>query len=141
MNVISLSEAREKGLKTYFSGVPCKHGHTAQRRVSNRSCTECNKKWAKEMSPQRRKNHKLKSLYGISLEEYNKINESQNNVCAICKSPCNIKKILSVDHDHNTSFVRGLLCHNCNTGLGNFKDSEQLLAAAIKYLNNNKSFS
>ena len=140
MKVISFSEAREKGLKTYFSGVPCKHGHTVQRRVSNRSCVECNKMWAKEMTPKRRKNNKLKSLYGISLEEYDKINESQNNVCAICKSSCNVKKNLSVDHNHDNLSIRGLLCHNCNAGLGHFKDSEQLLATAIKYLKDSKTF-
>ena len=41
---------------------------------------------------------------------------------------------LNADHDHQTHRLRGLLCHNCNKGLGNFKDSPARLMRAIKYL-------
>jgi len=101
MNVIPLSKAREKGLKTYFTGKPCKHGHIALRRVNN-NCTECIDMRAKEISPQKRKNNKLKCLYGISLKEYDEMWKAQNHVCAICGNTCNIKKNLSVDRSFCT---------------------------------------
>jgi len=41
---------------------------------------------------------------------------------------------LAVDHDHKNGEVRGLLCHRCNVGLGNFQDNPELLLKAYKYL-------
>lgn len=77
----------------------------------------------------------LKNKYGISLKEYEVLLKIQNNVCAICKSPSNNKK-MAVDHDHKTGKVRGLLCSSCNTSLGGFKDNIQILNAAADYINN-----
>lgn len=50
--------------------------------------------------------------------------------CTICSEQIG----LVVDHDHSTGLIRGLLCTNCNTGLGMFKDNIKILEAAIKYL-------
>lgn len=84
------------------------------------------------------KEAKLQSLfkckYGISLGEFNKMVEQQANLCALCKQPESVKPRLSVDHDHITGKVRGLLCHQCNVGLGHFHDSIRLLEAAQDYL-------
>lgn len=71
--------------------------------------------------------------YGLSLIEYKAMFESQTGRCAICKSAPTLKR-LSVDHDHKTGAVRGLLCTNCNLGLGNFKDDQEILKAASDYL-------
>jgi hypothetical protein len=61
--------------------------------------------------------------------------EMQNHCCLICgKSEKENGKRLSLDHNHSTHQVRGLLCSNCNTGLGGFKDNEELLSKAIAYL-------
>lgn len=46
MEIISLEEAREKGIKRYFTGNPCKNGHIAERVTHNNHCTVCNKIWA-----------------------------------------------------------------------------------------------
>lgn len=81
----------------------------------------------------------LKRAYDISCEDYNAMLKSQNGVCAICDLPESVMlhgkvKLLSVDHDHETGRIRGLLCHNCNTLLGNAKDSPAILQSAIDYL-------
>lgn len=70
--------------------------------------------------------------YGLTKTQYQNLFVTQNGVCAIC-SKATIKK-LAVDHDHKTKIVRGLLCANCNIGLGHFKDDINLLAKAIGYL-------
>jgi hypothetical protein len=77
---------------------------------------------------------KLKSRFGISIEQYNIKSESQGNVCDICKLPCRTGAKLSVDHDHTTGKIRNLLCRSCNLGIGNFLDNKELLKEAINYL-------
>lgn len=88
---------------------------------------------------QGRKNY-IKYAYGITIEKYEEMTLTQDNKCSICGKEENIKhqngkvKRLAVDHCHISGKVRGLLCTNCNTGLGKFKDSRELLAAALAYL-------
>jgi hypothetical protein len=73
--------------------------------------------------------------YGITPEQYAKLFEEQDGKCRICHKPeTGANKWLSTDHDHATGMVRGLLCNQCNLGLGNFRDSQDLLARAIEYL-------
>ena len=80
--------------------------------------------------------------FGLSIDGYLDLEKSQNGLCAICKNPEMNKKRLSVDHDHSCcdgSFscgkcIRGLLCSNCNTFLGNAKDNIDTLKTAIEYL-------
>lgn len=74
-------------------------------------------------NPNRRRN----KLYGVNISE---IEEKQNRLCAICKK----KKILVADHCHESNKFRGLLCNDCNLGLGRFYDSIDNLKSAIKYL-------
>lgn len=71
--------------------------------------------------------------YGITHAEYDAMLELQGGGCRICGGT-NGKRMLAIDHCHNGGGVRGLLCTGCNTGLGGFKDSTQLLQAAIAYL-------
>lgn len=90
----------------------------------------------KEVIKQTNKEFNLRVNYGLTIEDYNNIFNSQNGCCAICnRHQMNFKKNLAVDHDHNTGEVRGLLCHNCNTGLGQFKDNIELMKSGIDYLN------
>lgn len=82
--------------------------------------------------------YSLKYNFNMSLEEYDILLKAQNYKCAICKtakSGGNGKR-LHVDHCHKTGQVRGLLCNNCNTSLGGFKDNAQYLKNAIEYLEN-----
>jgi len=77
---------------------------------------------------------------GCTSEQYQKLVELQNGKCAICgtveghRSRYGKRCKLSVDHDHTNGIVRGLLCNNCNRGLGRFKDSVSHLEAAVRYL-------
>ena len=89
---------------------------------------------AKEKNPESKRRSELKRLYKISLEQYVEIFISQGEVCAICKQECKTKKSLSVDHNHKTGKVRGLLCNRCNRALGMFQDSKILLIRAAEYL-------
>ena len=71
--------------------------------------------------------------YGLSVDEYHSLLIKANNCCTICGKG-NSKKRLSVDHDHSTGKVRGMLCDKCNRGLGHFNDDPKLLQKAVKYL-------
>jgi hypothetical protein len=77
------------------------------------------------------KNSVLKREYGLSLEEYSDLLAHQQNVCAICKNPTVKRRYLSVDHDHKTKKVRGLLCQRCNSALGLFGDNIEYLKRAV----------
>lgn len=84
-----------------------------------------------ESYPERRKRI-LKSRYGITPEQFNTLYDNQFGKCAICQQTYHAT--LHIDHDHSNGKIRGLLCNNCNRGLGHFKDSPELLANASKYL-------
>ncbi len=70
-------------------------------------------------------------LYGLSEAEYRALGEKQDWCCALCGK----RKKLSVDHNHVTSKVRGLLCQQCNVMLGRFKDDPMAFQRIIDYLN------
>ena len=77
----------------------------------------------------------LNIKYNMSIKEYNVLLEAQNNKCLLCsKSPEDNGKALSVDHDHQTGKIRGLLCDNCNKGIGFLKENIETLKNAIRYL-------
>jgi len=81
------------------------------------------------------KNRSLRRSFNMTLDEYNNILNKQNNRCAICNTDVpSGKGIFHVDHCHYTGKIRGLLCHYCNVGLGNFRDNIINLNLAIKYL-------
>ncbi len=106
-------------------------------------CKDCLKKTRVRYSKEYNKNIRLKSDFGITLEEYTEMLKAQNYVCAICFQPetktdrrsPGVICTLSVDHCHTTGEIRGLLCNNCNRCLGLLKDSPIVLQSAIDYLN------
>lgn len=92
------------------------------------------RRWRLEHPEQYREQRWLR-YYGINAETYHHLLESQGNRCAICGTEsCASGHHMSVDHDHLTGKVRGLLCKACNMGLGKFHDSPDLLRNAIEYL-------
>lgn len=74
-------------------------------------------------------------LYGITLDQYHAMLEQQGERCAICQRVIKpVGRSTHIDHDHATGKVRGLLCEQCNAGLGQFKDRPEVLRAAATYL-------
>lgn len=107
-------------------------------------CKECDdvarKKWAVN-NPERSKisarGRNLKIKYGITLEEYQTILDSQGGLCRICGCSSDSPRVLgsfAVDHDHTTGAIRGLLCNQCNRAIGMLDDSPTLLRKAAGYL-------
>ena len=80
----------------------------------------------------------LKFNWDMTLEEYDELFELQDNCCAICKTIDFGDRRGAIDHDHKTGEIRGILCINCNNGLGRFKDNIDSLKEAILYLEKRK---
>ncbi len=89
----------------------------------------------------------FKRKYNITYNKYQEMNKNQNYSCWICGCDAsdsrnkvktsyqeNANLYFSIDHNHKTKKVRGLLCSNCNTGLGQFEDNQEWLQKAIEYL-------
>lgn len=84
---------------------------------------------------ERQRNNHLIRNFGITLDEYNEMLAAQGNACAVCKTTCKSGRQLAVDDCHETGRVRGLLCMNCNRGLGWLgEDADRLIAAAAYVL-------
>lgn len=92
-------------------------------------------------NPEKVRDQALRATFGISLDDYNRMLGEQNGVCAICGKPENRKgrngtnvRQLAVDHCHDTSKIRGLLCSSCNQGIGFMDHKVDILMRAIDYL-------
>jgi hypothetical protein len=84
---------------------------------------------------QRYKANGMKSRYGITPDDYDKMLLRQDGRCAICgKDVCELSKKLYIDHDHVTGKVRGLLCSGCNVVLGSAHEDRDVFLGAIEYL-------
>lgn len=76
--------------------------------------------------------YNLKKKYNLTVDEYTTLLKAQKGVCAICGEECTRR--LAVDHNHTTGKVRGLLCNNCNRGIGHLQDNSNLLKKAAEYI-------
>ena len=87
-------------------------------------CKECHKE------------RQIKNKFGVDYQEYHRLLKAQGYRCEICLSSLESSRYskFAIDHCHKTGHVRGLLCTNCNVGLGMFKDNPIRLNSAIKYL-------
>lgn len=109
-------------------------------------CKLCKKTWRAEWrknNPTEAKNRDfrsdLKKHYGITPEQYYEMFDKQKGLCACCgQSHEKFKRRFHVDHDHQTGQVRGLLCTECNPGIGYFQESIPRLEMAIAYLKKSK---
>ena len=103
------------------------------------------KRWQSENQSARRVSENLRRrrrLFGLDAAAYDEMLMRQGGGCAICGGKNATGRALAVDHNHSCcpgektcgKCVRGLLCDNCNHGLGKFKDRVDLLDKAIAYL-------
>jgi hypothetical protein len=96
-------------------------------------CKVCNNRRSQESRKRLHggsRHYHLKHRYGIGADDFDRMVAEQGGVCAICGRP----DPEHVDHDHETGAVRGILCFNCNGGLGQFRDDIDALQCAAVYL-------
>jgi hypothetical protein len=101
---------------------------------------EAGRQWRKK-APEKKKaldrKGRLKQKYNLTIDDYKAMQTAQENRCGICQSTEKSSprfKLWCVDHDEETGRIRGLLCHNCNAGIGLFKHNIERLEQAIQYL-------
>lgn len=99
-------------------GLHCKPCHNARTRRNIR------RKWGDT------RHYHYRQKYGLGLAEIEAIIRKQGGVCAVCRA----RPAAHVDHDHRTRRVRGILCVQCNSGLGMLRDDPGWVARAIEYL-------
>jgi hypothetical protein len=108
---------------------------------TNKTCKTCHNQQCKDRWHNRTWIDRWSSRsnkYGVDKDFLIKMYEDQDGKCKICENLPTTQRGLHVDHCHTTGTVRGLLCHGCNTGIGNLKDDPILLQKAINYLTNNQ---
>jgi len=104
-------------------------------RVQRKEKREIQKAYLSALSADARKDADFRRRYGITLAAYDNLLTAQGGRCAICgRSPDEFKRAFAIDHDHETGIVRGILCPDCNRGLGGFQDNPGLLRRAASYL-------
>lgn len=80
-------------------------------------------------------NSVLKSRYGITIEELEALFQVQKGKCFICDNSFDdTKRKMTIDHNHDTGNIRGLLCRKCNSALGLFGEDIAALENSIRYL-------
>lgn len=120
---------------------PCAREAQARWQAANPEAHRAKQREWREKNRDRRKEieyaSRLKTQYGLTIEDYQRMLAEQGGGCAICGQAAGSYRnqdFLCVDHNHETGQVRGLLCGSCNDGLGRFRDNPILLASAIAYL-------
>lgn len=76
----------------------------------------------------------IEKRYGITADDYERLYQLQGGRCAICRMATGRTRRLSVDHDHRTGEVRGLLCRPCNNILGYYRDDPEAFERGAVYL-------
>ena len=113
----------------------CARAYSRQYAAEHREEGNVRNRSYRDRHPLKERNRALLRYFNITLAEYDEMLEGQGGGCAICgMTPEDNGKRLAVDHDHETDEVRGLLCNNCNTGIGLLQDNPAVLRSAANYL-------
>ena len=133
--------------------------HRLSERTANGKCKFChrayNREYARAQAKEVKKNSRPLSKFGISFQEYLDMFQRQSGLCPVGNHPMMLStdlptksirpEVACVDHEHvpgfekmsakeKKKFVRGLLCHRHNAGLGHFGDNPVILDAGAAYL-------
>jgi hypothetical protein len=106
-----------------------RNGQTKQIKHCNLCRQQYNTAW-RSRNYENRRNYELKRQYNITLIQFNEMVARQNGKCAL---NCG-KAATTVDHDHKTGQIRGILCMDCNRGLGLLGDTLEAAKQLIEYL-------
>jgi hypothetical protein len=145
-----IKTARRNDLERIQADPMAREARNARKRDYLEQNPEKAKEWSRRATRKRSKdynrNSHIKSLYGITIEEYDGIFRLQGGVCAICGLPETRKNRhrgvcrLHIDHAHTADGrVRGLLCSRCNSAIGLARDDTEILRKMIEYLERHKS--
>ncbi len=131
----SREDERAHYCKACFNGVASKWRGTESYRASQ------SRRLERDPDYFVRRNMRLR--YGLELEEFKEMVEAQGGVCALCFKPPTTRMSrgkkpprLSIDHNHETGAVRGLLCRRCNAAL-HYIENKDWLNRALSYLEDN----
>ena len=102
-------------MKTCFK---CQHELDADEFYSSKANKDGLSSYCKSCNNEIGRWRHLRVKYDITQEEYKALLEKRGGVCAVCKSSCSTNVNLCVDHCHETGDIRGLLCNDCNRGIG-----------------------
>lgn len=112
--------AMADGHLKYTSNTPCPKGHL-ERFTSSNNCVQCNLE-AMKTRKNKVKWARIKKLYGMSINDFEKMQKLQSNQCSICTTKLTDKNT-HIDHCHKTGKVRALLCSRCNQAIGLIDES------------------
>jgi hypothetical protein len=130
-------ECRTEKQRAYYASLPPETAE--ERKKKNEYLAKWRLKNADKVKEQSRVKH-LRRKFNLSPEQYDIMSKAQKNVCAICQEKCETEMNLAVDHCHTTGKIRGLLCKNCNTAIGLFKEDIDNMLRAIEYIKSHKLF-
>lgn len=110
--------------------------HPKKVRIAKHSGPRCVTHHRDRVKTVRAANHekRVQETYGLKAGEYAQLYTFQGGLCALCRRATGKSRRLSVDHDHATGEVRGLLCRPCNTLLGHARDAISFFRRSIHYL-------
>jgi hypothetical protein len=107
------------------------------RPIVERSGGRCATHWRKVCKERKARAHatRVEKVYGLQRGQYEQLYEAQGGRCYICQRATGKTRRLSVDHDHKSGYVRGLLCRPCNSLLGHIRDDTLVAKRIVYYLN------
>lgn len=131
------ARCREEKDASAFGGVTnpyCRPCHTEYERERRKVNGQQNPEYTRAINLRR---------YGLTIAQFDAMLTAQDSQCAICQTRDPGGQGWHVDHDHrccNTRktscgrCIRGILCSRCNIAIGNLRDNEIIIQAALDYV-------